>query len=180
MTHSAPSLDTIASEQDAFERARDAFAKKPRQMTMILARELNVPEATIVRAMPEGMSTELNAERWEEILGSFEAMGEVHVIVSNASVTIESVGAFGGFSKAGGFFNVQGNGLDMHIRHTQLHSVFAVRKPSHLDGHDTLSVQFFDARGTAAFKVFLTFGGSDPSGERELQFSSLVEKFALS
>lgn len=179
MTHSAPVVDTITSEQDAFERARAAFAKNPRQMTMLLARELNVPEATIVRAMPEGMSTELDAERWEQILTAFESLGQMHVIVSNASATIEGVGQFGSFSKAGGFFNVQGNGLDMHIRHTQLHSVFAVRKPSHLDGHDTLSVQFFDPRGTAAFKVFLTFGGSDPSGEREQQFAALIDKFAL-
>ena len=180
MTQSPPAIDTLASDQDAFERARDAFAKNPRQMTMILARELDLPEATIVRAMPEGMSTELDSQRWEDILTSFEGLGQMHVIVSNASATIEGVGEFGGFSKAGGFFNVQGKGLDMHIRHTQLHSVFAVRKPSHLDGHDTLSVQFFDPRGTAAFKVFLTFGGSDPSGEREQQFTSLVEAFALS
>jgi putative heme iron utilization protein len=101
MTHPAPTVDTISSEQDAFERARAAFAKNPRQMTMILARELNVPEAAIVRAMPEGMSTELDAQRWEAILTAFESMGQMHVIVSNASATIEAVGQFGGFSKAG-------------------------------------------------------------------------------
>jgi hypothetical protein len=40
-------------------------------------------------------------------------------------------------------------------------------------------VQFFDPRGSAAFKVFLTFGGADPSGEREQQFATLIDKYAL-
>ena len=33
-----------------------------------------------------------------------------------------------------------------------------MKKPGHMDGIDTLSIQFFDPSGAAAFKVFLTFG----------------------
>jgi len=34
-----------------------------------------------------------------------QALGEVHVIVSNEATTLENVGQFGKFSKTGDFFN---------------------------------------------------------------------------
>lgn len=179
MSAAAPDIPALGPEQTEFERVQAAYAQNPRAMTMLLARELGVPEALVVRAMPDGRSLELDASRWEAMLRAFEELGQVHVIVSNGAVTIESVGAFGGFSQGGGFFNVQGEDLDMHIRHDNLASAFAVRKPSHLSGVDTLSIQFFDQDGTAAFKVFLTFGNRDPSGEREAQFAALVDAFQL-
>lgn len=178
-TSQVSGIKPLTAEQEEFERVRAAYARNPRAMTMLLAQELNVPEVTVVRATPEGRAIELDAARWEDLLRAFEALGAVHVLVSNGSVTIESVGVFGGFSQGGGFFNVQGQDLDMHIRDTQLASIFAVRKPSHLSGVDTLSFQFFDQEGTAAFKVFLTFGGSDPSPEREEQFGELIEDYRL-
>ena len=165
--------------QDRIAYVRQAYRRNPRQMTMLLARELDLPEVMIVRSMPDDISVELDAVRWEALLRSLEAVGRVHVIVSNAATTIESVGSFGGFSQGGGFFNVQSGSLDMHIRHAALASVFAVRKPSHLDGHATLSIQFFDLQGTAAFKIFLTFGGSEPSPDKEAEFERLISDFRI-
>ena len=52
--------------------------------------------------------------------------------------------------------------LDMHIRPRQLAAAFAVEKPGHMDGINTLSFQFYDPTGPAAFKVSLTFGGKAP------------------
>ena len=75
-------------------------------------------------------------------------------------------------------FNVQSNSLDMHIRWPQLGAAFAVEKRSHMnDDVTTLSVQFFDRAGQAAFKVFLNFGGK-PSEERRQQFADLRTRFA--
>ena len=76
------------------------------------------------------------------------------------------VASNGGRDKPPGwFFNVQTK-LDMHIRWPRLGTAFAVEKPGHLDGVPTLSVQFFDKDGQSAFKVFLSFGGKQPSAER--------------
>ena len=66
----------------------------------------------------------------------------------------------------------------MHIRWSQLAAVFAVEKPGHMDGTATLSFQFFDQSGAAAFKVFLNFGGPIPP-EREVKFTELRAKFKL-
>ena len=160
------------------ERIRAAYAANPRKMTVQLARELNVPELHVVRALPEGLARELDPSRWEELIRSFEPLGKVHVIVTNGAVTLESFGAFGHFSTFGEYFNVQSKDLDMHVRFAQLAHVFAVEKPGHRDGVNTLSFQFFDPDGRAAFKVFLTFGGSKPNPERRAQFDAIRDRFA--
>lgn len=170
-------IDGQSDEQ--LHAVRQAYQRNPRQMTMLLARQLGVPEALVIRAMPDDLAVELDAARWEGLLRAFEDLGPVHVIVSNGATTIESVGVFGGFSQGGGFFNVQSTSLDMHLRPARFGSVFAVRKPSHTDGHETNSIQFFDLDGVAAFKVFLTFGGSDPAPKKTAQFKALIEEFRL-
>jgi putative heme iron utilization protein len=160
-------------------RVAAALAADPNAMTLQLARDLAVPEADVVRALPAGRAAELDVGRWEDLIRSFEALGTVHVIVSNGSVTLEANGQFGNFSTWGEFFNVQTK-LDMHIRWPRLGAAFAVEKPGHLDGVPTLSVQFFDTDGHSAFKVFLTFGGKPPAPERRARFDALRERFRRS
>jgi putative heme iron utilization protein len=145
-------------------------------MTSQLARDLEVPEADVVRNLPDGRSVELDASRWEEVMRALEEFGKVHVIVSNGGATLEAVGQFGNFSTWGDFFNVQTKSLDMHVRWPRLASIFAVEKPSHMDGRTTLSVQFYDLKGDAAFKVFVVFAGT-PTPERVAQFRGLRERF---
>jgi putative hemin transport protein len=145
-------------------------------MTMQLARELGVPEADVVRALPDGRSVELDAARWEEVVRGLEAFGPVRVLVSNGAATIEADGAFGGFSTTGEFFNVQTDSLDVHLRWQQLAAAFAVEKPGHLGGPNTHSFQFFDRGGAAAFKVFLNFG--EPIAPERLRlFAALRDRF---
>jgi putative hemin transport protein len=162
---------------EVVERIRTALRTSPSQMTLQLARHLNVPEVEVIRAMPEGRSVELDATRWEDIFHSFPELGKVHVIVSNESVTCEVVGEFGGFSSWGEFFNVQTKTLDMHIRFARLAAVFALEKPSHMDGVSTLSFQFFDQGGAAALKVYLSFGGQNASPQRQALFQGIRERF---
>src|SRR5581483_4655061 len=145
---------------------RAAWEREPRKMTMQLARELGVSEAQVIRAMPADRVRELDISRWEELIRAFESLGRVHVIVTNGAVTLEAFGSFGHFSTFGEFFNVQSKDLDMHIRPANLGAIFAVEKPGHLDGINTLSFQFYDRQGHSAFKVFLTFGGAAPPAEK--------------
>jgi putative hemin transport protein len=158
------------------EEIRSAVRDNPTAMTLQLARQLGVPEAEIIRALPDGRSVELNATNWKELFEAFCELGSVHVIVSNASVTCEVVGEFGGFSTWGEFFNVQSSTLDLHIRFEQMSSVFAVEKPGHLNGSRTLSVQFYDRQGDSALKVFLNFGGK-PTTQREEWFQTVKERY---
>src|SRR4051794_23839890 len=167
---------TAELPSDLAARVRAAFEDNPGAMTMQLARDFGVAEATILRAMPHGRAVELDVKCWEEILGKLATIGDVHVIVTNGAATLECVGRFGGFSTWGEFFNVQTKTLDMHIRYGNLGAVFAVEKPSHMTGVNTLSVQFFDTTGAAAFKVFLNFG-ERVKPERQAQFAALRDDF---
>jgi putative hemin transport protein len=158
------------------ERIRAAVRENPNQMTMLLARQLGVPEVEVIRAFPDDRAAELDPGRWEELVRRLEGFGKVHVIVSNGGATLEAHGQFGGFSTTGDFFNVQTKSLDMHVRWREVGAVFAVEKPGHLDGKKTLSFQFFDRSGHAAFKVFLGFGGSIPADKAE-QFHQVRDTF---
>gem|GEM_PF-474775 len=165
-----------SQQAEMAERIRAAVEKNPRKMTLQLARDLGVPEVEVIRAFPTDRVMELDIAQWQDLLQSFEALRSVRVLVSNGAATIEVDGQFGGFSKAGEFFNVQTETLDMHIRWQQLAAVFAVEKPGHMDGTATRSFQFFDQTGAAAFKVFLNFGGPI-SLEQKAQFIELRNKF---
>jgi putative hemin transport protein len=150
----------------------------PSGMTLQLAKMHGVAEAEVIRLLPDGRSQELQIAKWAELFEIFASLGKVHVIVSNASVTCEVIGEFGGYSEWGDFFNVQSKTLDLHIRKSKLGSVFAVIKPSHMDTGRTLSVQFYDIAGDSALKVFLNFSGK-PTPEREAIFEDIKQRFAL-
>lgn len=162
---------------------RAAYGRNPRKMTVQLARELGVPEADVIRALPEGMATELDVARWEELLRALEPLGDVHVIVTSGAATLESFGRFGNFSSFGSgegrYFNVQTKSLDLHVRPAALAAAFAVEKPGHMDGVNTLSFQFYGHDGASAFKVFLTFGGSAPPAGKRQAFDALRDRFRL-
>jgi putative hemin transport protein len=145
-------------------------------MTMLLAKQFGVPEVEGVRAFPDDRAVELDAQRWEELIRRFESFGKVHVIVFNEAATLEANGQFGKFSTTGDFFNVQTPSLDMHIRWREIGAVFAVEKPGHLNGKKTLSFQFFDRSGHAAFKVFLGFGARIPP-EKMALFAEVRDEF---
>ncbi len=158
---------------------RAAVASNTRRMTSQVARDLGVPEAEVIRALPDGQAVALDVSRWEELIRAFEPLGRVHVICTNGAVTLESFGQFGNFSTFGDYFNVQTATLDMHVRHGKLAAAFGVVKPGHMDGVSTVSVQFYDDRGDSAFKVFLSFGGKPTPPERMAAFEAIRERFGI-
>lgn len=158
-------------------RIAERLQTEPNAMTMMLARELGVSELHVIQRLPHNRSARLCADHLEHILRDLEPLGPVHVIVSNAGVTVEVFGQFGNFSRTGPWLNVQSRTLDMHINTNQIAHAYAVTKPSHMDGRETLSIQFYDPRGTAVFKVFLTFGGTEPPPEKRAAFGQLVHTY---
>jgi putative hemin transport protein len=158
------------------EKIRAELRDDPMEMTVQIAKRLGVPEAEVIRELPDGRGVELDVTRWQELFAAFEPLGDVHVIVSNTVTTCEVVGTFGGFSVWGEFFNVQSGSLDLHIRFGRLASAWAVEKPGHTGGGRTLSVQFYDADGNAALKVFVNFTGK-PTPQRVAAFEAIRAGF---
>ena len=166
-----------ASHTERLKAARQSYKKNSSQMTSVLARQYKLTELEIISILPSEQATPLNIKKWETIIRKLEELGDVHVIMSNTSGVLEVFGHFGNFSKTGPFFNVQTKSIDMHLRPNTLAHVFAIEKPGHMDGISTLSIQFFNHDGNAAFKVFLTFGVQSPSLERRAQWEEFREKF---
>ena len=153
-------------------------------MTPMIARQLNVSEAEVLRHMPgSDLSVELDGARISDLIQELDQLGRVHVICSNGDVVLESYGYFGGFSITGGFLNVQTETLDMHIHHLRLKYAFALIKPSHTDLQTTYSFQFFNAEGRSAFKAFLYKSVSEAGGDeievRKAAWETLRAKYRL-
>ena len=62
------------SQQSEADRIRAAVEKNPRKMTLQLARDLGVPEVEVIRAFPADRVTELDSDRWEELLRSLQGL----------------------------------------------------------------------------------------------------------
>lgn len=178
MYQTAMPLSPDLTPDERLEAIRESYNVDRSQMTLMLAHKLRISEVEIMQALEGDTACELDFSRWEELIRAFEPLGDVTVILSNGAATVEVFGQFGKFTNADGFLNVRTKSLDMHIRGWELASVFAFRKPSHLDKHESLSFQFFDKQGNAAFKVFLNFGGRDPSLELMEKYDHLIREFA--
>jgi len=178
MLQTALPLKLDLTHEEHLIAIRDAYNTDRSQMTLMLAHRLHIPELEILHALKGDTAHELDFSRWEAIIRAFEALGDVTVILSNGAATVEVFDRFGKFSTKDGFLNVRTDSLDMHIRGWELNSVFAFRKPSHLDKHESLSFQFFDHRGNSAFKVFLNFGGKEPAPELVEKYERMIAEFS--
>lgn len=99
----ATPLSPDLTHEERLIAIREAYNEDRSQMTLMLAHQLRVPEVDVIRALEGDTAHELDFSCWEEIIYAFEALGEVTVIVSNGSTTIESFGQFGGFNNAQAF-----------------------------------------------------------------------------
>ena len=141
------------------EELREKVAKKlaanPTIKTSILADSLNVPEADILRAMPDGYARQLPIPDLELFVTKLQTLGLLYFVTRNDACITEIEGRFAGFSKSGPFFNVSGQALHLHLRLDRIHTVFHVTPPASQATPAWPSLQFFQSSGIAAFKVFL-------------------------
>ena len=176
------SMATVVTVEDELARAiRAELIARPDAMILELARAHRVPELAVLQLIGAPRVVMLDAARWETLLRALPALGDVRVLASNAGVTMESRGTFGGFSRTGPYFNVQTDSLDLHLRWDAISGIAAVEKPSHQTGHPTASIQLFDSRGAAIIKIFVLFGErSEESGARRTAFAALRSDFTIS
>ena len=145
------------TQEQLIEEIRTWFRDDPSRMTMMGARKFGVPEETVVRTLiGQWPIVALRADAFKEIMDALRGMGLLRVFVRSRIAVSEVSGKFAEFSESGGFFNVQGDGIDMHIIWRDIAAIYAVEKQSHdVPDQRTYSIQFFDKQGDAAFKVFL-------------------------
>jgi putative heme iron utilization protein len=167
------------------EELREKIARKleanPTLKTAMLAETLGVPEAEVLRAMPEGMARELDATKAEEIIKSLEGLGTLYVVVRNAVAVMELHGQFAGFSRSGPFLNVAHAPLHLHLRLDRIATVF-VLAPHGSEPANSASIQFFDPTGSSGIKAFILPGSGEKEGavtaERVAQLMAIAAQYS--
>lgn len=161
-------------------RIAEKLAANPDIKTIYLAESLGIAEPDVFRHWPvAGGVAELDPARIDAAIHALERFGVIYLVVRTPAIVSESWGAFGGFSRSGPFLNVATEGLHLHIRTGEIASGFAIRREGRTSDAHGLSIQFFDTRGHAAFKVFLLRKpGASEGGPASVDFSGLFNAFA--
>ena len=172
--------DTERKPSVTVEEIRDWFRADPNRMPMMGARQFGLPEATVVRALrAEWQITELRLDAFKEIMEALRDLGKLRVFVRSRAAVTEMTGTFREFSEAGGFFNVGGDTIDLHIIPRELEFIFAIERPGlATPDQRTYSVQFFDKQGDAAFKVFLWENSPNLPEATAAKFHEATDRYA--
>lgn len=137
------------------ELVRERIAENPSTMPDVLADELGISEAEVIRCLPETMRVEAPAKDFESIWKTMTGWEKITFIVRNQGAVVEISGTLPDGRFGHGMFNLMapGNPLRGHLMVDRLDSIFLVSKPFFkLESH---SVQFFDTEGRAMFAVYV-------------------------
>jgi putative hemin transport protein len=169
----------LIPDHDRAEAVRLWFREDPSRMTMMAARKFGLSEQAVVDSLVgQWPITRLRQGVFSELMEALTSLGTMRVFVRSKAAIIESVGAFGGYSESGPFFNVQTDTLDMHIFPAEIASIYAVEKRGHDSDYVTHSFQFFDRQGDAGFKAFLWDNYPDVPPARITSFHELARRLA--
>lgn len=153
---------------DKSEHLREKLSADPGQVLEDLAREHGMSLLEVTQCLPADWVRYAPGEAFEEVMRAISTWGDVCLVVHTPDVILEFRGAVPPGRVARGFYNLHGNSpLGGHLRIGRCATIGFVTRP--FMGHPTASVQFFNARGDAMFKVFL---GRDSRGLRVEQMSA--------
>ena len=157
----------------AIQVIRDYLTRHPSKPVVLAAQDMGVPERDVLREVESGVVTEVSGQHFDEVMNAVATWGDITLIVNNTAAIIEVTASIPQGSRGNGFFNLheKGNPLGGHLRPEQIDSIFFVSRP--FMGKESHSLQFFDAFGNCAFKIYL---GRDADGNIKLdQLSHFID-----
>ena len=149
-----------------------AFSRPNPPAPFSAARELKMPEAVIMSALPAAQAHGVAATHFQTVWKSLETWEKSVFVVMKGGHVFEAYGkVFAGEpSKRSNFFNLHGEGAGMsgHLRPDLISHIYVIAVP----GKDavTRGVLFYDAQGEAAFGVYLPGEGTPPTAAQIAQF----------
>lgn len=153
---------------------RSAFDKPAPPAPFVAARDLKIPEATVVSALPSAQAYGVDATHFQTVWKSLESWEKSVFVVMMGGHVFETYGkVFAGEpSKRSNFFNLHGDGAGMsgHLRPDLLAAIYVLSIP----GKESVmrGVMFYDLQGNAAFGVYVPGEGSKPSEALIAQFEA--------
>ncbi len=143
-----------ALDEDRLELARHQLAEKPDGVIENVTREAGVSTQAVLEMLPAEQRVFVAAERFSALWERLSTWGDVLFIVHTPDIVLECMGKLPMGSFGRGFFNIHGDSpIGGHIRADSIRAIYFVDRLFH--GRRSLSVQFFNEAGEAAFKVFV-------------------------
>lgn len=137
------------------DRIATLRADEPRLRARDIAQRLGISEAELVAAgCGCGDVTIRLAPRWADLLRGLEGLGPVMALTRNDHVVHERHGTYRNIEINGQQALVLDEGIDLRIFLTRWHHAFAVQEGA--ADKPRLSIQIFDADGTAVHKIYVT------------------------
>jgi putative heme utilization carrier protein HutX len=146
-------MPNITDEQ--IRRVRTALSETPGTPLSSLAEKLQMPEAEVVRALPDDMRISIPVDDFESLWQEMCGWEKVTFITTSPATIIEVAGKLPSGSFGRGFFNLheKNNPLGGHLKIDQLESIWLISKP--LFKIDTLSVNFYTKSGDRMFSIYV-------------------------
>jgi putative heme utilization carrier protein HutX len=141
----------VSAELDPVRRE---LAENPGGILEATAAQHGLPLQTVIECLPDTMWTRVAGDRFVEVMEDLSEWGSVTVIAHTKDIILEVEGPVPAGKLGHGFYNLHGGSpIGGHLRADNCKAILFLRRP--FMGKDTLSVQFFNARGEAMFKVFV-------------------------
>ncbi|MBZ0157837.1 MAG: heme utilization cystosolic carrier protein HutX [Alphaproteobacteria bacterium] len=148
-------MNYMGDVHDVREKVAEMAAGSPSKSTGAIAAELGVSERDVMKNLPGDMVREVSREHFDAIVDEVSTWGTMTVIVQNESTILEVKASFPKGTYGHGYFNLKSDGTPVggHIRASELAEIFFVSRP--YMGLESHSIQFFNGKGNAMFKLFL-------------------------
>lgn len=150
---------------------REQLAKNPDGILEKIAMENRVTTRDVVACLPTEHVVTADGSKFEEIMAELSTWGNILLIVHTPDVVMECAAPLPAGKFGHGFFNLgHDSPIRGHIRAENCKDICFVHRP--FMNMDTYSVQFFNMRGGAMFKIFVR-----RDEESDLLDAGQIEKF---
>lgn len=128
-------------------------AASPGDLLEQIAREYGVSTLEVVRSLPAEQATIVPGEAFADIMQDITTWGEILFLIHNADIVLECTGTLPQGSFSHGYYNIHGDSpIGGHIKADNCKAIaFVVRGQKRVG----MSVQFYNAAGEAAYKIFV-------------------------
>lgn len=128
-------------------------AASPGDLLEQIAREYGVSTLDVVRNLPAEQATVVPGEAFADIMQDITTWGEILFLIHNADIVLECTGVLPQGSFSHGYYNIHGDSpIGGHIKADNCKAIaFVVRGLKRVG----MSVQFYNAAGEAAYKIFV-------------------------
>jgi putative heme iron utilization protein len=178
VAQSSLAAEALCADSAQTASVRAAFAKPTPPLPFVLSRELKIPEALVVSALPPEQAYGTSATHFQAVWTSLQKWDKSVFVVMKDGHVFETHGkVLGGEpSKRSNFFNLQSDapGMSGHLRPDLLSTIYAVA----IAGKESVTrgVIFFNQGGEAAFSVYVPSEGETPSARLVQQFESTLKE----